>query len=178
MRASPLLYAFALASYVVAGDIDANDLPSECKDVCASVVSLTSSCDKKTNNDDTAELDCICKDPRAAKSLPECDACITKYSKDGRDNDANDLVRSCSFTTTEYSATATSASGSPEKSIMTTTVSGSSTVMTMTGSKSATGSSTASNTAATTSNAALASFETSGSVMGALFVSLMALVGV
>lgn len=81
-----MFYIFALATYVVAGDVDANDLPSQCKDVCAPVVSLTSSCDSKTNDDDTAELNCICKDPRAAKSLPECDACISKFSKDGRDN--------------------------------------------------------------------------------------------
>jgi hypothetical protein len=86
MRTSSLLYIFALTSYVVAGDVDANDLPSQCQDVCAPVVSLTSSCDKKTHDDDTSELKCICKDPRAAKSLPECDACISKYSKDGRDN--------------------------------------------------------------------------------------------
>lgn len=86
MRTSSLLYIFAFTSYVVAGDVDANDLPSQCQDVCAPVVSLTSSCDKKTNDDDTAELNCICKDSRAAKSLPDCDACISKYSKDGRDN--------------------------------------------------------------------------------------------
>ncbi|KAJ5279613.1 hypothetical protein N7478_004985 [Penicillium angulare] len=100
-----VLPVFLLASHVIAGDIDANDVPSECKDVCAPVVSITSSCDKKTSEDDTAELKCICDDPRAAHSLPLCDACMTKYGKDGSDNDANDLVRSCSFTTTSYDST-------------------------------------------------------------------------
>ncbi|KAJ5107224.1 hypothetical protein N7456_003899 [Penicillium angulare] len=111
-----VLPVFLLASHVIAGDVDANDVPSECKDVCAPVVSLTSSCDKKTSEDDSAELKCICDDPRAAHSLPLCDACMTKYGKDGSDNDANDLVRSCSFTTTSYDSTmaasATSASAS------------------------------------------------------------------
>lgn len=87
MHASLLLFSTVmLASHVVAGDVDPNDLPSQCQEVCAPVVSLTASCDKKTSEDDTAELKCICKDPRAAKSIPMCDACIAKYSRDGRDN--------------------------------------------------------------------------------------------
>lgn len=86
MRSALLISILALASYVVAGDVDANDVPSQCKDVCAPVVSLTASCDKKTDDDDTAELNCVCKDPRASKSLPLCDACLTQYGKDGRDN--------------------------------------------------------------------------------------------
>ncbi|KAJ5242995.1 uncharacterized protein N7469_001322 [Penicillium citrinum] len=69
MRTSSMFYIFALATYVVAGDVDANDLPSQCKDVCAPVVSLTSSCDSKTNDDDTAELNCICKDPPSSKEF-------------------------------------------------------------------------------------------------------------
>lgn len=87
MRLIVSLVSFTLlASNVIAGDIDANDVPSQCQDVCAPVVSLTSMCDKKTSDDDTDEINCVCKDPRAAKNLPICDACITKYSKDGSDN--------------------------------------------------------------------------------------------
>ncbi|OQE31285.1 hypothetical protein PENSTE_c001G00478 [Penicillium steckii] len=181
MRTSSLFYVFALATYVVAGDVDANDLPSQCRDACAPVVSLTSSCDSKTSDDDTAELNCICKDPRAAKSLPECDACISKYSKDGRDNDANDLVRSCSFTTTEYSATATSGSGNSSISAPKTTETNSNGVKTtMTGTASSSAASTASSGAsssgaATTSNAAVGSFDSNGSLMSSLFVGLMAI---
>ncbi|KAJ5599501.1 hypothetical protein N7450_000568 [Penicillium hetheringtonii] len=175
MRTSSMFYIFALATYVVAGDVDANDLPSQCKDVCAPVVSLTSSCDSKTNDDDTAELNCICKDPRAAKSLPECDACISKFSKDGRDNDANDLVRSCSFTTTEYLATATSGSGNSTTAAAKTTETNSNGVKTtMTGIASSSGASTASSAAATTSNAAVSSLDSKGSIIGSLFIGLMA----
>ena len=81
-----LVSSLALASYVAAGDIDANDAPSQCTDVCAPVVSLTASCDKKTSNDDTAEMSCICKDSGASKSVPLCAACLTQYGKDGSDN--------------------------------------------------------------------------------------------
>lgn len=75
-----------IVSLAAAGDIDANDLPTECKAVCAPVVSLTASCDSKTSDDDTAEINCVCKGKNAASILPMCDACITKYSKDGSDN--------------------------------------------------------------------------------------------
>lgn len=85
MRLTILALA-SLVSLAAAGDIDANDLPTECKDVCSPVVSLTASCDKKTSDDDTAELSCICKGKNSASILPMCDACITKYSKDGSDN--------------------------------------------------------------------------------------------
>ncbi|KAJ5397439.1 hypothetical protein N7509_005552 [Penicillium cosmopolitanum] len=176
MRTSSLLYIFAFTSYVVAGDVDANDLPSQCQDVCAPVVSLTSSCDKKTNDDDTAELNCICKDSRAAKSLPDCDACISKYSKDGRDNDANDLVRSCSFTTTEYTAMTTSGSGNSTGFASMATATGSSSSSIITGSASSSGVSTASNAAATTSNAAASHSDPKNSIMGAVFFGLMAFV--
>lgn len=87
MRPSVLLLStLSLASYVVAGDVDANDLPTQCQDVCAPVVSLTSTCDKKTSEDDHDETSCICKDSRATKSIPMCAACLTKYGKDGSDN--------------------------------------------------------------------------------------------
>jgi hypothetical protein len=82
----PALFLSLLASLATAGDIDANDLPSQCKQVCAPIVSLTASCEAKIHDDDTAELNCICKDSKAASSLSMCDACISNYSKDGRDN--------------------------------------------------------------------------------------------
>lgn len=87
MRSSVLLLSvLSLASSVVAQDVDASDIPTQCKDVCAPVVSLTASCDKKTSDDDNAERNCVCKDSRAAKSIPVCAACLTKHGKDGSDN--------------------------------------------------------------------------------------------
>lgn len=86
MRSFFFLPALALAASVVAQDIDSNDVPSQCTDVCASVVSLTASCDKSTHDDDTAERKCVCDDPDASKSVPNCAACLDKYSKDGKDN--------------------------------------------------------------------------------------------
>ncbi|KAF7594161.1 hypothetical protein BBP40_010010 [Aspergillus hancockii] len=101
-----VLYTLLLSSVVAAADIDANDVPSICQQVCAPVVSLTASCDRKTNDDDTQEIDCICKESKAATSIPLCEACVAQNSRDGHDNDANDLIRSCSFSTTSYNPTA------------------------------------------------------------------------
>ncbi|KAJ5152214.1 hypothetical protein N7492_010509 [Penicillium capsulatum] len=192
MRPSVLLVStLSLASSIVAQDIDANDLPTQCKDVCAPVVSLTASCDKKTSDDDTAERNCVCKDSRAAKSIPVCAACLTTYSKDGGDNvtmlwwllipvDANDLVRSCSLTTTSFgSVTSTSMSGSSTTGATDAMTSGATTASTTSGSvssMSSTGSGSASSTTpASTSNAANGPIQAGNGMVGAIFAGLMAL---
>src|SRR4051812_17565277 len=71
--------SLSLLASLAAGDIDANDLPSQCKQVCAPIVSLTASCVAKTHGDDTAELNCICKDSKAASSLSMCDAVMLVF---------------------------------------------------------------------------------------------------
>ncbi|KAJ5345285.1 hypothetical protein N7452_003289 [Penicillium brevicompactum] len=170
-------------SLAAAGDIDANDLPTECKEVCSPVVSLTASCDAKTSDDDTAELSCVCKGKNASSILPMCDACITKYSKDGSDNDANDLVRSCSFTTTSFNPSATAAGGASESaasgtttgSVSTTAGSGATSTSGMASSSETSGSSSASASASAT-NAAIGISKpgvgTVGSVVAGIYVYL------
>ncbi|KAB8072602.1 hypothetical protein BDV29DRAFT_158379 [Aspergillus leporis] len=120
-----VLCTLLLAFITTGADIDANDVPSQCQQVCAPVVSLTASCDRNTNDDDRQEIDCICKDSKAPTSIPLCEACIAQNSRDGHDNDANDLIRSCSFATTSYDptsiarsshATTGSSTGSPSGS--------------------------------------------------------------
>lgn len=86
MRSLFLFSALALAASVWAQDIDSNDVPSQCKDACASVVSLTARCDNSTHDDDSAEMKCVCNDPGASKNVPNCAACLDKYGKDGKDN--------------------------------------------------------------------------------------------
>lgn len=86
MRSLFLFSALALVASVLAQDIDSNDVPSQCKDACASVVSLTARCDNSTHDDDSAEMKCVCNDPGASKNVPNCAACLDKYGKDGKDN--------------------------------------------------------------------------------------------
>ncbi|THC96743.1 hypothetical protein EYZ11_003801 [Aspergillus tanneri] len=82
----PFLCALVLGSVVAAVDVDINDVPSQCRQICDPVASLTASCDRK-NQDDTQELDCICKDSKAPTSIPLCEACIAQNSRDGHDNE-------------------------------------------------------------------------------------------
>lgn len=107
---SKLLYlsALLLASLAAAAEIDSDDVPSQCQEVCAPVVSLAASCDAQYDDDDRGEKNCICSDSTSATNIPLCASCISQFSHDRDDNDANDLVRDCSFTTTSYNPTSTS----------------------------------------------------------------------
>jgi hypothetical protein len=87
----PLFSGLLLVAVVVASNID--DVPHQCRDICAPVVSLASSCDDRSDrinedndDDDDDELSCICNGSDASTSIPMCDACITEYGNDGSDN--------------------------------------------------------------------------------------------
>lgn len=80
----PVFSGLLLAAIVVASNID--DVPQQCHDVCAPVVSLASSCEDRSDDDDDDELNCICNGSDASTNIPMCDACITNYGNDGRDN--------------------------------------------------------------------------------------------
>ncbi|KAH7346565.1 hypothetical protein BKA65DRAFT_384601, partial [Rhexocercosporidium sp. MPI-PUGE-AT-0058] len=92
-----------LSSYVAAQDIDNNDVPPQCRTVCATVVNLTETCDRQNNDNDSGYINCVCSGTNAAAEIPACEACIANFDRnDGSDNDVNDLVRSCSFSRTSY----------------------------------------------------------------------------
>ncbi|GAB1199306.1 hypothetical protein APSETT444_008652 [Aspergillus pseudonomiae] len=179
MRSILIFSVLAFAGSIVAQDIESSDVPAQCKDVCAPVVSLTSTCDS-SNTDEAAELKCVCDDPQASTSIPNCAACLDKYSKDGKDNDANDLIRECSFTSTTYTAdsspSATSNSAGTT-SPSTTSGSGTMSVTSTDGTASATGSSTGSSSAAATTNAAGKSVELQTGLFGAGLLGLLAFAG-
>jgi hypothetical protein len=73
--------------FVTAQDIDNNDVPSECRSVCASVVSLTTTCDAQNDDDDSGYINCVCSGPNATTEIPACEACVANYdTNDGHDN--------------------------------------------------------------------------------------------
>lgn len=124
MLAKTIFLAIALSAAGLAQEIDNNDVPNQCRAVCASMVSLAAQCDRQHPDNDAQELNCICSASGANTQLPLCEACVAQFDDDtddensSRDNDVNDLLRSCSFTRTSYnpSATATSVtniSGTP-----------------------------------------------------------------
>ncbi|KAJ5244636.1 hypothetical protein N7489_004732 [Penicillium chrysogenum] len=181
MRSFFIIAVLAIAASIVAQDVDSSDIPSQCKSACAPVVSLTSTCDK-SNNDDAAERRCICNDHRASRDIPNCAACLDKYSKDGQDNDANDLARKCSFTSTTYdaivSSSATSNTSASMTSPSTASASGTMSATSMGGTASATGSSTSPNVASSTPNSADRSTKLTIELFGSTLLGLMALVGI
>jgi len=44
MLASSIFFAFALSAVGIAQEVDNNDVPNECRDVCASIVTLARQC--------------------------------------------------------------------------------------------------------------------------------------
>ncbi|CAN9348733.1 unnamed protein product [Alternaria alternata] len=100
MHFQKLAIVFALSAIGLAQDVDNDDVPMQCRDVCASVVTLTRDCDNSTN-DDAAERQCICNAQNANTAIPLCAACITQNGGE-LDNDVSDIVRECSFSATSY----------------------------------------------------------------------------
>ncbi|KAI4650989.1 hypothetical protein J4E93_003347 [Alternaria ventricosa] len=121
MHFQKLAIVFALSAIGLAQDVDRDDVPQQCRQVCDSVTRLTRDCDNSTN-DDMAERQCICNGQNANTAVPLCAACIMQNGGE-MDNDVNDIVRECSFSTTSYNPSA--ASTAPPASASATGASGS-----------------------------------------------------
>ncbi|KAH1546438.1 hypothetical protein KXX57_003720 [Aspergillus fumigatus] len=121
------LSGLMLASNIaLAAELDRDDVPDRCWDVCSPVVGIAQQCDNTHRDDDRAEMNCICNSNRAPTLVPLCEACISQFRNDTRngthhdddddhdhddhrrphDNDAYDILTSCSFSTTTYNAAA------------------------------------------------------------------------
>ncbi|KAL3458946.1 hypothetical protein BJX64DRAFT_209644 [Aspergillus heterothallicus] len=124
MRIHQLLVvsSFMLASnFGLAAQLDRNDVPDMCRTACELVVSVADRCDRQNDND-TAEMNCICNSDQADTRVPRCEACIAQYETDHpredngdadpHDNDAYDIITSCHFTTTTYAPAGRSINGS------------------------------------------------------------------
>ncbi|KAJ9144515.1 hypothetical protein NKR23_g5927 [Pleurostoma richardsiae] len=164
-----------LGIIALAQDIDSNDVPRECRSVCDPVTRLTRTCDRQNDDDDSGYINCVCSADNAQTAIPLCEACVAVYdTNDGHDNDVNDLVRSCSFTTTSWNSAAAStatnsAMSGPSTTSASTTQSAQTTVVTQTsGSTTTVFTSTVSQTAATAATAPTTSASTAaGSQTGA-----------
>ncbi|KAF2840124.1 hypothetical protein M501DRAFT_931727 [Patellaria atrata CBS 101060] len=111
----------ALLSFAVTQDIDNDDVPNQCRAICAPVVTLTQRCDRENDDNDSGFLNCVCNATGSSSEIPTCEACVANFDNDGADNDVNDLIRSCTFTRMSYtsgleSATSTGASTMPTTS--------------------------------------------------------------
>jgi len=71
---------------VTAQEFDNNDVPSQCRTICQSMVDAARTCDQNFDGD-REEVDCICSTNGASTQLPECAACIRQF--DDSDDDQN-----------------------------------------------------------------------------------------
>ena len=85
---TPLLL-LVLAGSIFAQEFDNNDVPSQCRSVCQSMVYAARTCDQNFDGD-RQEVDCICNTQGASTQLPECAACVRQFDPDRDDDDADD----------------------------------------------------------------------------------------
>ncbi|KAF1851012.1 uncharacterized protein K460DRAFT_350992 [Cucurbitaria berberidis CBS 394.84] len=104
----------ALAALVATQDISQDDIPQQCRAVCADIVSIAQRCDNE-NETDAAELACICRAPNANTLVPTCEACVAQFDRDDdqddNPNDRNDVfevLTRCNFTTTAHNSASAS----------------------------------------------------------------------
>lgn len=93
----------AIAGFAAAQDVDNNDIPQQCQDVCNSLVTASRGCDNSTStsprchcpyllltqhsDDDGAEIQCVCNTQNAGAFIPACDACVETFRRREDDND-------------------------------------------------------------------------------------------
>ncbi|KAI9146834.1 Protein CAP22 [Paramyrothecium foliicola] len=114
----------ATAAVVLADQLDADDVPSACVDVCRPIVTLTSICEidaelanadavgqQKRDDDDAediAERNCVCNNRsfNVADVMGMCASCLSQNGEDT--DDVRDLMRDCNFTPRSFVPGATS----------------------------------------------------------------------
>ncbi|KAE8326446.1 hypothetical protein BDV39DRAFT_89346 [Aspergillus sergii] len=123
MRSAQLLALsglMLLSNVAMGAELDHDDVPNRCWDVCGPVVGIAHKCDNM-HDSDRAEMKCICDWKQAPSLIPLCEACIAQYrsernnrdhddddddDRDPHHNDAYDILTSCSLSTTSYNPTA------------------------------------------------------------------------
>ncbi|KAE8308016.1 hypothetical protein BDV41DRAFT_23049 [Aspergillus transmontanensis] len=123
MRTAQLLALSGLmlmSNVAMGAELDHDDVPNRCWDVCGPVVGIAHKCDNM-HDSDRAEMKCICDWKQAPSLIPLCEACIAQYrsernnrdhddddddDRDPHHNDAYDILTSCSLSTTSYNPTA------------------------------------------------------------------------
>ncbi|OGM46459.1 GPI anchored protein [Aspergillus bombycis] len=117
-----------MSNVAMGAELDRDDVPNRCWEVCGPVVGIAHKCDNMHDND-RAEMKCICDWNQAPSLIPLCEACIAQYrsERNNRDddddddddddrnphhNDAYDILTSCSLSTTSYNPTAAASAAS------------------------------------------------------------------
>ncbi|KAF7586186.1 hypothetical protein BBP40_009315 [Aspergillus hancockii] len=115
-----------LSNIAMGAELERDDVPNRCWDVCGPVVGTAHRCDSIHHDNDRAEMKCICDWNQASPLIPLCEACIAQYRsdrnsrggnddddrRDPHDNDAYDILTSCSLSTTSYNPSAAASAAS------------------------------------------------------------------
>ncbi|RGP69229.1 mrna 3 -end-processing yth1 [Fusarium longipes] len=127
MKSAILLTGLAaIASFSVAEELDADDVPSSCKTICQPIVDLSSTCDidpkenktmdkrgrfllmARSKAEEAIEANCICtnKSFDVAAVMALCASCMGQNSEDTED--IQKMMKQCDFASTSYVQAATS----------------------------------------------------------------------
>lgn len=104
MRFQSISLLSAVLVVAAAQRVEQDDIPWECNDVCANLVSTAKRCDDSTN-DDNAELQCICTAQNASTLVPNCELCVrnndwqTEGDRQNSDDNTHvfDVLTDCNF---------------------------------------------------------------------------------
>ncbi|KAI0485594.1 hypothetical protein F4859DRAFT_388674 [Xylaria cf. heliscus] len=124
MQTNILASIFLFAVFGAAQDVDLDDVPLACQQVCQDITRLSDDCDRNNNND-AAERDCVCNVNNAQQQATNCAACvkanIQNNNGDDADDDLSDLFRACGWNYADVSATSASDTASSTSGVITTT---------------------------------------------------------
>ena len=81
MHATTLFKIALLFSFGAAQDIESDEIPEACQDLCSGAVTLSTNCDD-SNDDDTAELNCVCTGENAQSLFSDCVSCTKAQGED------------------------------------------------------------------------------------------------
>ncbi|KAH3950714.1 hypothetical protein HBI25_215830 [Parastagonospora nodorum] len=128
MRFQTLTLVSTILALAAAQKVEQDDIPTQCTSVCADLVSTALRCDRDNNDNDAAELQCICTSQNANTLVPNCELCVRSNRNNGNDNDVNDVLTSCSFQRASQTISG-SASASGSGTVVPTVISTSGTVV-------------------------------------------------
>lgn len=97
MHYTSILAFLALSAIhaVRAQEFDGNDVPSQCRSVCDSMIAAARDCDNRFDGD-REEVDCICAAPNASSQLLLCEACVRAAQNPEPDDDSdNGMLDKC-----------------------------------------------------------------------------------
>lgn len=85
----PLL-PFFLTATVYAQEVENEDVPSQCRAVCANTLAISDRCN---SGDDDVELNCICSANNASSDIPNCEACVAQFDESDNSKSHHVLVQ-------------------------------------------------------------------------------------